>query len=72
MSIPTKNPAAAALGALRWKGVSAADRSEQMADVASARLKKISPKRRAEIAKKAGKASAKARKLRAKQKKLSL
>jgi hypothetical protein len=64
-----KNKAAVALGKRRWAGVAPEERSRIGAENAAKRTAKLTPERRLAIAKKASKAAAKARKLRARQKK---
>lgn len=55
-----KNPAAQALGQLRWKGSTKAERSAAGKLASAGRMVKISPARRREIARKAS-AAAKAK-----------
>lgn len=63
--MPTKKQitaaGAAAMAAARWAKTTPAERSKIMAAVSAGRMKKISPRRRREIATKASQAAADAR-----------
>lgn len=51
-----KDPAAQALGRKRWQGVSAEERSRLMRSAVAKRKKKLSPRRRRELASNASRA----------------